>query len=157
MKHIRFFAICLMVGLCTTACGKTASVSDTPSEPVISDLEEISFQVISCNPQAVTYTVGSSKENFLFYEGHGFAYIQKHVDGSWYSLVPQPQDSTGDFQWVSIPAEEQLTTIRTETEYGGKLETGTYRLVAPCSFSAAPPEDAEPGETVYLAAEFEIS
>ena len=103
----------------------------------------------------MTYTVCSAQENFLFYEGHGFAYVEKYTDGSWYPLVRQALVSTGDFQWLSIPTEEVQGTISIQTEYGGRLEKGTYRLVAPCSLSADP-DAADEASAVDLAAEFEI-
>ena len=45
--------------------------------------------------------------------------------------------------------------ISIQTEYGGRLEKGTYRLVAPCSLSADPDAAGE-ASAVDLAAEFEI-
>ena len=42
-----------------------------------------------------------------------------------------------------------------QTEYGGRLEKGTYRLVAPCSLSADA-DAADEASAVDLAAEFEI-
>ena len=160
MKRILTLLTCLLTVLCLTACGKTVEISTEASDITISDCEEISFEIKFCTPDAVTYTLCSSKENFLFYEGHQFAYVQEYVDGSWYSLIQQPHDSTGDFRWESIPAEERWETISINTEYGGKLEKGTYRLVAPCSLSATPPDDSERSDSaersVYLAAEFEI-
>lgn len=160
MKRVLTLLTCLLTVLCLTACGKTVEISTEASGITISDCEEISFQVKFCAPDAVTYTVCSSKENFLFYEGHQFAYVQKYIDGSWYSLVRQPQVSTADFRWDSIPTEERQETISINTEYGGKLEKGTYRLVAPCSLSATPPDNSERSDsseqTVYIATEFEI-
>lgn len=156
MKRVLALLACAALVLCTAACSKTAVVSDEISDITVSDYGEISFEVVSCSPNAVTYTVCSSKKDFLFYEGHGFAYIQKCVDGNWYSLESRPQVSTGDFIWCAVPTEELRETISAETEYGGELEAGTYRLVAPCSLSAVPPENAEPEQAVYLAAEFQI-
>ena len=160
MKRVLTLLTCLLTVLCLTACGKTVEISTEASGITISDCKEISFQVKSCTPGAVTYTVSSSKENFLFYEGHQFAYVQKYIDGSWYSLVRQPQVSTADFRWDSIPTEERQETISIKTEYGGKLEKGTYRLVAPCSLSATPPDNSDLSDcseqTVYIATEFEI-
>lgn len=160
MRRVFFLSACLVVVLCLAACGKTVEISDTVSDIAISDYEEISFKVKYCNSEAVTYTVCSSKENFLFYEGHQFACVQKYVDGAWYPLVAQPQTSTADFKWWSIPVEEQQETISITTGYGGKLEKGLYRLVAGCSLSAIPPSNSEQSDStaqaVYLAAEFEI-
>lgn len=160
MKRILFLLSCLAVVLCLTACGKTVEISDTISDITISDYEEISFTVKHCNSQAVTYTVCSSKEDFMFYEGHQFARIQKYVDGNWHPLVAVPQNSTAVFKWCSIPIEEQQGTISITTEYGGKLEKGLYRLVADCSLSAIPPGDSEQSDSaaqsVCLVAEFEI-
>lgn len=156
MKRISSLLPCLAIVLCVTACGGAVEISDTASDILISDYDEISFEVNHCTPDAVTYTVCSSKEDLLFYEGHSFAHIEKYVDGDWYDLVAQPQTSTGDFIWCPIPTEEQRVTISIDARYGGKLEAGTYRLVAPCSLSAAPPEDAELEQAVYLAAGFEI-
>ena len=155
MKRILTLLGCLTILLCLTACGKTAEVSAEASDAVISDPEEITFRVKFCNADAVTYTVCSAQENFLFYEGHGFAYVEKYTDGSWYPLVQQDFVSTGDFQWLSIPTEEVQGTISIQTEYGGRLEKGTYRLVAPCSLSADP-DAADEASAVDLAAEFEI-
>ena len=156
MKRVLSLLTCIVIVLCVAACGKAVEVSDTVSDIMISDYDEISFQVKYCNPEAVTYTVCSSKKDFLFYEGHEFAYIQKYADGDWHFLAAQPQVSTGDFKWCSIPTEEQQETISIDAQYGGKLEAGTYRLVASCSRSATPPENSEPEQSVYLAAEFEI-
>ena len=160
MKRVLTLLTCLLTVLCLTACGKAVEISTEASDITISDCEEISFQVKFCTPDAVTYTVCSSKEKFLFYEGHQFAYVQKYIDGIWYSLVQQPQVSTADFKWYSIPTEERQETISIKTEYGGKLEKGTYRLVAPCSLSATPPDNSELSDrseqTVYIATEFEI-
>ena len=160
MKRILFLLSCLAVVLCLTACGKTVEISDTISDITISDYEEISFAVKHCNSQAVTYTVCSSKEDFMFYEGHQFACVQKNVDGAWHPLVVQPQTSTADIKWCPIPVEEQQETISIPTGYGGKLEKGLYRLVAGCSLSAIPPGNSEQpdsaAQAVYLAAEFEI-
>ena len=157
MKRILTCTVLFLCALCATACGKTVEVSDTISDITVSNCDEVSFAVKYCDPEAVTYTVCSYKKDFLFYEGHEFASIQKYVDGNWYPLVSQPQDSTGDFIWCSIPTEEQLGTISITNSYGGKLEAGTYRLVASCSRSAIPPETSTLGETVYLAAEFTIN
>ena len=160
MKRILTLLTCLFTVLCLTACGKTVEISTEASDITISDYEEISFRIKSCTPDAVTYTVCSSKENFLFYEGHQFAYVQKYVDGSWYSLVQQPQVSTANFIWDSISTEERQETISINAKYGGKLEKGTYRLVAPCSLSATPPDNSELSDsseqTVDIATEFEI-
>lgn len=160
MKRILTLLTCLFTVLFLTACGKTVEISAEASDITISDYEEISFKIKFCTPDAVTYTVCSSKENFLFYEGHQFAYVEKYVDGGWYSLIEQSHDSTGEFRWDSIPTEERQETISINWEYGGKLEKGTYRLVAPCSLSATPPDDSERSDSaeqsVYLAAEFEI-
>ena len=160
MRRILFLSACLVVVLCLAACGKTVEISDTASDIAISDYEEISFTVKHCNSQAVTYTVCSSKEDFMFYEGHQFACVQRHVDGAWYPLLAVPQNYTGVLKWCSIPIEEQQGTISITTEYGGKLEKGLYRLVADCSLSAIPPSDSEQSnssaQAVYLAAEFEI-
>ena len=176
MQRILTLLGCLTILLCLTACGKTAEVSAEASDAVISDPEEITFRdgklyILfesasrrfqygklvggSYNADAVTYTVCSAQENFLFYEGHGFAYVEKYTDGSWYPLVQQDSVSTGDFQWLSIPTEEVQGTISIQTEYGGRLEKGTYRLVAPCSLSADP-DAADEASAVDLAAEFEI-
>ena len=58
----------------------------------------------------------------------------------------------------SIPTEERQETISINAEYGGKLEKGTYRLVAPCSLSATPPDNSELSDsseqTVDIATEF---
>lgn len=160
MKRVLSMVLCLLAAVCLTACGKTVQISTESSDIAISDYEEISFEIEFCTPEAVTYTVCSSKEDFLFYEGHQFAYVQKYVDGSWYSLVQKPQVSTGDFKWCSIPVEEQRKTISINAEYDGKLEKGTYRLVAECSLSAIPPDNSELSDsseqTVNIAAEFEI-
>ena len=160
MRRVLFLSACLVVVLCLAACGKTVEISDTVSDVAISDYEEISFEGKSCNSKAVTYTVCSSKEDFMFYEGHQFARVQKYVDGNWHSLVAVPQNSTGVLKWCSIPNEEQQETISIATEYGGKLEKGLYRLVADCSLSAIPPGNSEQSDSdvqaVYLAAEFEI-
>lgn len=160
MKRVLSMMLCLLAVVCLTACGKTVQLSTESSDIVISDYEEISFKIEFCTPNAVTYTVCSSKEDFLFYEGHQFAYVQKYVDGSWYSLVQQPQVSTGDFKWCSIPIEEQQETISINAGYDGKLEKGTYRLVAECSLSAIPPDNSELSDSseqaVNIAAEFEI-
>lgn len=160
MKRILTLLTYLFIVSCLTACGKTVEISTEASDITISDCEEISFEIKFCTPDAVTYTVCSSKENFLFYEGHQFAYVQKYIDGSWYSLVPQSQVSTADFRWDSIPTEERQETISINAEYGGKLEKGTYRLVAPCSLSATPPDNLELSDsseqTVNIATEFEI-
>ena len=108
MKRIMVCIVLFSCALCATACGKTAEVSDTVSDIPGSNCDEISFSVKYCDPEAVTYTVCSSKKDFLFYEGHKFASIQKYVDGNWYPLVSQPQDSTGDFikkaGGVNLPA-----------------------------------------------------
>ena len=160
MKRILTLLTYLFIVSCLTACGKTVEISTEASDITISDCEEISFEIKFCTPDAVTYTVCSSKENFLFYEGHQFAYVEKYVDGGWYSLIEQSHVSAGEFRWDSIPAEERQETISINWEYGGKLEKGTYRLVAPCSLSAMPPDDSERSDSaeqsVYLAAEFEI-
>ena len=155
MRRVLPLLGCLLAFFCLTACGKTAQVSDEVSDVTVSDYAEVTFQVKYCNADAVTYTVCSTRENFLFYEGHGFAYVEKYVDGSWHPLVQQPHDSTADFIWATIPTEETQETISIQYEYGGKLEKGTYRLLAPCSLSADP-DAVSPDLKVYLAAEFEI-
>ena len=160
MKRILSQMVCLLAVICLTACGKTVEISTEASSIAISDYEEVSFKIKFCTPDAVTYTVCSTKENFLFYEGHQFAYVQEYVDGSWYSLVRQPYVSSAEFRWDSIPTEERQETISINTEYGGKLEKGTYRLIAVCSLSSEPPDNAELSDsseqTIYIAAEFEI-
>lgn len=144
--------IVVVMRLCS--CGKMAAISDEASSVEISNYEEISFSIKLCNPNAVTYTVSSTEEGFLFYEGHQFAYVEKYIDGSWYQLLQQPIDSTGDFKGASIPTEEETETISINTLYGGKLENGTYRLVAPCYTSE---EDLRNWENpVYISAEFKI-
>ena len=89
MKCILTLLTYLFIVSCLTACGKTVEISTEASDITISDCEEISFEIKFCTPDAVTYTVCSSKENFLFYEGHQFAYVEKYVDGGWYSLIEQ--------------------------------------------------------------------
>ena len=156
MKHVFPSLACLAVILGFTACGKTVKISDTVSDIAVSDYKEISFQVQYCDPDTVTYTVCSSKENFLFYEGHEFAYIQKYVNGDWRSLIEQPQVSSGEFRWCAVSTDEQQKTISVKAQYGGRLEAGAYRLVAPCSLSSVPPQNSELEQPIYFTAEFEI-
>lgn len=154
MKRTLYLLLFIVVSLCLCSCSKTVKNSDNVSSVEVSNFEEISFSIKFCNKDAVTYTVCSTEEDFLFYEGHSFAYVEKRIDGNWYPLARQSVDSTGDFKVATIPTEEKTETISIRTYYGGKLENGTYRLVAPCYHSN---EDLHSMENpVYLAAEFEI-
>ena len=153
-RALHLLSVIIAAVLCLCSCGKTVESADEASSVTISDFEEISFSIKSCYKGAVTYTVCSTEEDFLFYEGHQFAYVEKRVGGSWYPLVRRPVNSTGDFQHASVPTEEKTETISIHSFYGGKLENGTYRLVAPCYLSDEDLSNME--NPVYLAAEFEI-
>jgi len=155
MKRV-VISLCLLayVVTCLCSCGKTAEISDIASSVKLSDYEEISFVVTLANPDAVTYTVCSSKEDFLFYEGHLFAYVEQYSNG-WYPLVMQEITSTGNLQCKSIPTSEMRETMSMKRFYGGKLEKGRYRLVAPCYTSQQNLYEFQ--GPVYIAAEFEIT
>lgn len=150
----RLLPFIIITVMCLCSCGKTVESSNEASSVEISNYEEVSFSIKICTPDAVTYTVCSTKERFLFYEGHQFAYVEKYIDDSWYPLVEQSRDSTGDFKGSSIPTEGKTETISINTLYGGKLENGTYRLVAPCYISEEDLYNLK--NPVYIAAEFEI-
>ena len=154
MKRTLYLLLFIVVSLCLCSCSKTVKNSDNVSSVEVSNFEEISFSIKFCNKDAVTYTVCSTEEDFLFYEGHSFAYVEKRIDGNWYPLARQSVDSSGDFKRASVPTEEKTETISIDTYYGGKLENGTYRLVAPCYLSEEDLYNME--NPVYLAAEFEI-
>jgi hypothetical protein len=154
MKRIMLLLLAVLAAIFLSACGKTASVSDEITDVEISSFDEITFSVTYSIPDAVTYTVSSTEEGFLWYEGHQFAIVQKLTDNGWCSLEYLPRTTTGDFQGKFIPVEGFTETIGSEQSFGGKLDKGTYRLLACCYRSA---DDLFASESpVYIAAEFTI-
>lgn len=104
---------------------------------------------------AIQWSVSvDSEEIYTFVsEGEGpyLEYLERRVDGQWYRLARSQENvpfNPQEFTLGSQASTLQASMVQKYTNYGTRLEAGTYRLVLEMR--------AEDGTPRYLAAEFDI-
>ena len=152
MKIVNFFLVLLVSLLLLSACSSNHSmnypfdvrIENTWSIQNDSDIV-LSIAEDTLTPSGINYTMQNNSDQTIYF-GSTY-YIQYRYNGKWYSFI---DDADWTLELCQLEAGETCTFDVDWSFLYGKLPTGQYRFIKPCSIQRGI-------EDVYYAVEFNVT